>query len=72
MLHNFINNEFVPSHSAATFDRVRPVDETVGVASPISDAADVDKAVEAAAEAFTTWSKTTPSESLGVIAPVAP
>ena len=62
MLHNFINNEFVPSHSAATFDLVSPVDETVVGVSPISDAADVDKAVEAAAEAFTTWSKTTPSE----------
>ena len=29
VLHNFINNEFVPQHSAATFDLVSPVDETV-------------------------------------------
>ena|GEM_PF-6024426 len=44
MLHNFINNEFVPSHSAATFDLVSLVDETVVGVSSLSDAADVDKA----------------------------
>lgn len=61
VLHNFINNKFVASHSAATFDLVSPVDETVVGMSPLSDAADVDRAVEAAAEVFTTWNKTTPA-----------
>ena len=52
VLHNFINNKFVASHSAATFDLVSLVDETVVGVSSLSDAAHVNKAVEAAAEAL--------------------
>lgn len=61
-LKNFINGEFVESSATETLDIVSPVTgETVAV-SPISTDQDIDAAYAAAAKAFTTFRKTTPSE----------
>jgi betaine-aldehyde dehydrogenase len=61
-LKNFINGEFVPSTSTETTAIVNPsTGETYAVA-PVSNAADVDAAMKAAAAAFLTWKQTTPAE----------
>ena len=61
-LSNFIGGEHVASHSA---ERVAIVDPSTGEAfatAPVSDALDVDRAVGAAASAFSDWKRATPSE----------
>lgn len=61
-LKNFINNEFVDAHATETLELISPVTEETIALSPISNRSDIDDAVNAAAEAFKTWGKTTPSE----------
>ncbi|AFU02459.1 gamma-aminobutyraldehyde dehydrogenase [Nocardia brasiliensis] len=61
VLENFIDGEFVASGAAATLDLVNPVDETVVGRAPISNRADIDAAMAAAARAFESWGRTTPS-----------
>lgn len=59
---NFIRNEFCEANGTENLTLISPVtEEEIGI-SPISDQSDVNRAVEAAAEAFTTWHRTTPSE----------
>ncbi|MDO4761377.1 MAG: gamma-aminobutyraldehyde dehydrogenase [Corynebacterium sp.] len=59
---NFIDNEFVSASGQDTVELISPVtEETLGHA-PISNAEDIDRAVQAAEKAFTTWRRTTPSE----------
>ncbi|APA96404.1 Aldehyde dehydrogenase (NAD(+)) [Nocardia seriolae] len=59
-LENYIDGQFVASSAATTLDLVNPVDETVVGRAPVSDAADVDAAMAAAARAFESWGRTTP------------
>ena len=56
---NFINGEWVPSKTGATFNDINPADKSdiVGV-FPKSGAEDINMAVEAAASAFDKWRKT--------------
>ncbi|MCQ1985648.1 gamma-aminobutyraldehyde dehydrogenase [Arthrobacter sp. zg-Y844] len=61
-LQNFINGEFVPSRGTEVLDVVNPTNGEVVAVSPISVQADVDAAMDAAAAAFRTWKRTTPSE----------
>ncbi|WP_433574470.1 gamma-aminobutyraldehyde dehydrogenase [Nocardia brasiliensis] len=61
VLENFIDGEFVASGATATLDLVNPVDETVVGRAPISNRADIDAAMAAAARAFESWGRTTPS-----------
>ncbi|WP_280404585.1 gamma-aminobutyraldehyde dehydrogenase [Nocardia brasiliensis] len=61
VLENFIDGEFVASGAAETIDLVNPVDETVVGRAPISNRADIDAAMAAAARAFESWGRTTPS-----------
>ncbi|MGX1776905.1 gamma-aminobutyraldehyde dehydrogenase [Nocardia brasiliensis] len=61
VLENFIDGEFVASGAAETLDLVNPVDETVVGRAPISNRADIDAAMAAAARAFESWGRTTPS-----------
>lgn len=56
-----IDNKDV-SASGGTFERVNPVDGKVATTAGAARAEDVDKAVQSAAAAFKTWSKTGPSE----------
>ncbi|MCQ1949160.1 gamma-aminobutyraldehyde dehydrogenase [Arthrobacter sp. zg-Y859] len=61
-LQNFINGEFVPSRGTDVLDVVNPTNGEVVAVSPVSVQADVDAAMDAAAAAFRTWKRTTPSE----------
>jgi betaine-aldehyde dehydrogenase len=61
-LRNFVAGEHVDADAERTMDLVDPTDERVYGAVPVSSAADVDAAFAAAADAFTTWRRTTPGE----------
>ena len=61
-LSNFINGKSVPSQGDATLGLVDPATEQVYALSPISTAADVDAAYQAADAAFEGWKETTPGE----------
>ncbi|MCU0330289.1 MAG: aldehyde dehydrogenase family protein [Candidatus Kapabacteria bacterium] len=53
---NYINGQWVPSQAGSTFDNINPADQRDVIGSfPLSAAADVDAAAQAAAEAFTSW-----------------
>ncbi|MCC9176436.1 gamma-aminobutyraldehyde dehydrogenase [Arthrobacter sp. zg-Y750] len=62
ILQNFINGEFVSSRGTEVLDIVNPANGEVVAVSPVSVEADVDAAMNAAATAFRTWKRTTPSE----------
>ncbi|MCO6465285.1 MAG: aldehyde dehydrogenase family protein [Bradyrhizobiaceae bacterium] len=54
--YNYINGQWTPSASGATFDNVNPANTNDVIGSfPLSDASDVAKAVDAASQAFKTW-----------------
>jgi benzaldehyde dehydrogenase (NAD) len=57
-----INGLKVTAEKGATFERRNPLDGTVATRAPAASAADSVMAVEAAAEAFKTWSETGPGE----------
>ena len=61
-LSMLINGLKVSAENNATFERRNPLDGTVATRAPAASAADAVLAVEAAAEAFKTWSETGPSE----------
>ncbi len=61
-LQNFINGEFVPAQGTEQLEIINPVNGEVVASSPVSNQADVDAAMAAAAAAFKTWKRTTPSE----------
>ena len=52
----FINNEFVVSKNAKTFDVINPATEKVTASVYEAEAVDVDDAVKAAKAAFPIWS----------------
>jgi betaine-aldehyde dehydrogenase len=62
VLRNFVNGEFRPAASGALSDVVDPSTGEAYAQAPVSDAADVDTALRAAAAAFETWRDTTPAE----------
>ncbi|HEX6721765.1 MAG TPA: aldehyde dehydrogenase, partial [Burkholderiaceae bacterium] len=61
-LSMLINGLKVSAEKGATFERRNPLDGTVATRAPAASPADAVMAVEAAAEAFKTWSETGPSE----------
>ncbi len=61
-LKNFIAGDFSDSTAESGFDLIDPATESTYGVSPVSTAADVDAAFTAAANAFETWSQSTPSE----------
>ncbi len=61
-LSNFIDGKFVASQSGATSEVINPATGTAYATAPISGLADVDVAMKAAANAFTDWRDSTPSE----------
>lgn len=61
-LSMLINGLKVTAEKGATFERRNPLDGTVATRAPAASPADAVMAVEAAAEAFRTWSETGPSE----------
>jgi betaine-aldehyde dehydrogenase len=61
-LQNFIGSEPVDPAEGETEPILNPATGEVIANAPLSTAADVDRAVKAAREAFDVWSKTTPGE----------
>ena len=59
---NYIGGEFVPPVDGKYFDNISPVDGKVFTQAAHSTKADLEKAVDAASEAFKTWSKTSVTE----------
>lgn len=55
---NFIDGKFVPPTKGKYFDNVSPIDGKVFTQAARSDAADIDKALDAAHKAAKTWGKT--------------
>jgi betaine-aldehyde dehydrogenase len=62
VLTNFVNGKPVPTAEGRTSELVDPSTGEVFGTAPISVAADVDRAVRAAATAFESWRDTTPAE----------
>ncbi|AXI79637.1 gamma-aminobutyraldehyde dehydrogenase [Peterkaempfera bronchialis] len=60
-LRNYINGEFVDAVDGRTLQVIDPTTGEAYATSPLSGEADVDAAMAAAAEAFTTWRDTTPA-----------
>jgi betaine-aldehyde dehydrogenase len=61
-LRNFIDGDFVEPAEDRTAPVVNPATEDAYLEAPVSSAADVDRAMQAAATAFETWRDTTPGE----------
>ncbi|MEV6969561.1 aminobutyraldehyde dehydrogenase [Hamadaea sp. NPDC051192] len=61
-MRNFINGEWVAPADGRHADLIDPSTGEVFASAPVSGAADVDRAMRAAAAAFETWRDTTPSE----------
>jgi betaine-aldehyde dehydrogenase len=61
-LQNYIDGVFVTPAGTELLDIVNPTNGEVVAQSPVSTRADVDDAMQAAARAFTTWKRTTPSQ----------
>ncbi|HNV11218.1 MAG TPA: aldehyde dehydrogenase family protein [Propionibacteriaceae bacterium] len=62
VLRNFVNGGFVAAGADDTTNLVSPVDASVVASAPVSTAADVDAAYQAAARAFEVWGQTTPAQ----------
>ncbi len=61
-LQNFIDGSAVAAASGRTSEIVDPSTGRAYATAPVSDAVDVDRALQAAARAFTSWRDTTPGE----------
>jgi betaine-aldehyde dehydrogenase len=61
-MQNFIDGEFVASQEGATAPVINPATGEEIAQAANSSAADVDRAVKAASNAFETWSRTTPAD----------
>lgn len=70
-LRNLVNGDQVDALSGKTSDLISPVTGQVVAHAPVSDAADIDRAMTAAATAFETWGDTTPSERQNALLKIA-
>ena len=61
-LRNFVNGQFADASSGAVSEVVDPSTGEAYATAPLSGAADVDAALQAAATAFETWRDSTPAE----------
>lgn len=59
-LQNFVGGQFIDATGSGTLTVVNPITEETVATSPISDAADVDAAFDAALAASAAWKRTTP------------
>lgn len=66
-----IGGKSVPAIDGGEFVRKNPISKDVVTTAAAAKKADVDQAVEAAAEAFKTWSKTGPTERRSILLKVA-
>ena len=70
-LANFIGGRFVEPASGQYFDNVDPATGQAYSLVPDSDARDVDRAVEAASQAFGRWSRTPDEQRSGILLKIA-
>ena len=70
-LQNFVNGKKVSATSDKVQDLINPATGEVFAKAPISNAADVDKAMKAAAGAFEIWKESTPGERQKAINKIA-
>jgi betaine-aldehyde dehydrogenase len=70
-LQNFINGKSVPSSSDKTQELINPSTGQVFAKAPVSNAADIDKAMKSAASAFEIWKESTPGERQKAINKIA-
>lgn len=68
---NFIGGEFVAPINGKYFDNISPIDGKVFTQAARSDAADIEKALDAANAAFATWSKTSVTERSNILLKIA-
>ena len=61
-LQNFVNGKFVDGASGETTTLINPSTGEAFATAPISNAADIDKAMKSASDAFPGWRDSTPSE----------
>ena len=61
-LNNFIDGKSLPAKSGATSEIINPATGTAYATAPVSGAADVESALNAASKAFIDWRETTPAE----------
>ena len=61
-LQNFIGGAFCDAEDGPVAPLIDPSTGQPFAEAPVSGPADVDRAVRAAADAFTSWKRTTPSE----------
>ncbi len=67
----FIGNEFVPASDGKTFESRCPANGEKLADVAAGTAADVDRAVKCASEAFKTWGKTSPAERAALLLKIA-
>jgi malonate-semialdehyde dehydrogenase (acetylating)/methylmalonate-semialdehyde dehydrogenase len=63
-LHNYVDGAWRPSATTEYVDVLNPATAELLARTPLSNAADVDAAVQAAAAAFPTWRRTPPGERI--------
>ena len=68
---NFIGGKFVPPVSGKYFDNISPIDGNVFTQAARSGKEDIELALDAAHEAFKTWSKTAPTYRSNLLLQVA-
>jgi aldehyde dehydrogenase len=68
---NFIGGKFVPPVKGVYFDNISPVDGKVFTQAARSGAEDIDLALDAAHEAFKTWSKSSAAYRSGILLKIA-
>ena len=61
-LANFIGGETVAPKGAKYVELINPSTGDPFAETPVSDASDIDAALQVAAKAFQSWKRTTPSE----------
>jgi len=70
-LQNFINGKYVSPTSEKVQDLINPATGEVFAKAPVSNTADVDKAMKSAASAFESWKDSTPGERQKAINKIA-
>ncbi len=70
-LQNFVNGKKVSASSDKVQDLINPATGQVFAKAPVSNAADVNKAMQAAASAFEIWKESTPGERQKAINKIA-
>ncbi len=70
-IKNYINGELVSALDGETLENINPATGKSIGSVPVSNAADVEKAVQAAKEAFKSWSKTSPEQRFRVMNKIA-